>query len=153
MANKTIKEVFESIKKKKDLKSKVVKVFKLNHAADEQETDYWVSAPYTLDVFEAICAHIEFECEKIEMSYDLGQDEIIEILEKFYDCKKIKRPTSGTYYNVDLYYSREMFCGSDTNLEEIELLQREGMDTYFKKYIEDFYQSHPEWRPKDVVTN
>ncbi|MBT2759961.1 hypothetical protein [Paenibacillus sp. ISL-20] len=148
MANRTVKEVFESIKKKKNLKSKVTRIFKLNHAADEEQTDYWVSAPYSLDVFEAICAHIQFECEKIEMTYGMSQDEVIEILEKFYDCKKIERPTSGTYYNVDLYYSREMFCGSDTNLEEIELLQRVGMDTCFKKYVGEFYGLHPEWRPK-----
>ncbi|MGG1652285.1 hypothetical protein ABHN03_04065 [Paenibacillus sp. NRS-1775] len=151
MANKTIKEVFESIKKKKKLQSKITRIFKLNHAADESETDCWVSAPYTLDVFEAICAYIQFECEKIEMSYDMSQDEVIEILEKFYGCKKNERPTSGSYFNVDLYYSRELFCGSKTNLEEIELLQREGMESYFKKYIEEFYCLHPEWRPKEAI--
>ncbi|MEC4565489.1 hypothetical protein L8C07_05985 [Paenibacillus sp. CMAA1739] len=150
MANQTIKEIFESIKKKKNLQSKTTRIFKLNHAADENETDYWVSAPYTLDVFEAICAHIQFECEKMEVSYDMSQDEIIEILENFYGCKKIERPKIGSYFNVDLYYSREMFCGSNTNLEEIKTIQRIGMDDYFKKYVEEFYRLYPKWRPKET---
>ncbi|KZE65035.1 hypothetical protein AV545_03695 [Paenibacillus jamilae] len=151
MVNQTIKKVFESIKKKKNLQSKTTRIFKLNHAADENETDYWVSAPYTLEVFEAICAHIQFECEKIEMSYGMSQDEVIEILEKFYECEKIERPKSGSYFNVDLNYSREMFCGSNTNLEEIKTIQREGMEEYFKKYILEFYDMHPNWRPKETV--
>lgn len=107
-------------------------------------------APYTLDVFEVICAHIQFECEKIEVSYDMSQDEIIEILENFYGCKKIERPKSGSYFNVDLYYSREMFCGSNTNLEEIKTIQRIGMDDYFNKYVEEFYRLNPKWRPKET---
>lgn len=123
-------------------KSESNHVYCLTHTYDENPRRFYVETPYNADEFEAICAYIQFECSEIEQSYSMDQAEVIEILEEFYDCKKIKRVKAT---EVDLYENWEYFCGSD--IQSVDCLKRERMEDYFNKYIEEFYKRHPEWKP------
>lgn len=138
------KDIVNHLRELKELpKSESIHCYCLTHTYDEKKRRFYVEAPYDTEEFEAICAYIQFECSEIEESFSMDQTDIIEILENFYDCKKIKR-TRAT--QVDLYLNWEYFCGS--GVQSVDCLKRTGMDEYFKKFIEKFYETHPEWRPK-----
>ncbi|MBU7316029.1 hypothetical protein [Paenibacillus oleatilyticus] len=105
----------------------------LTHTHDHEPRRYYIEAPYTPDIFEAICAYIQFECAEIEDTYSMDQTDVIEILEKFYECKSVKRTKAN---QVDLYLNWEYFCGSQ--LQIVECLKRDGMNEYFQKYIDEY---------------
>lgn len=148
------KEVVTSMKQWSELKKdNQSELYCLTHTYDnDQNRRVYVKAPYDYETFNAICAYIQFECGEIEPSYSMDQIEIIELLEKFYDC--IANPSAdlremAEAKEVDLYCNWEYHCGSD--VQAIYYLRREGMENYFKKYIEEFYEKYPEWRPKEDV--
>lgn len=137
------KEIVSKLKEVDQLpKSIFTHVYCLTHTYNETNRRSYVESPYDTDEFEAICAYIQFECSEIEQSYSIDQEEVIEILEKFYDCKKIKRTRAA---QVDLYLNWEYFCGSD--VQSVDCLKRIGMDEYFNKYVAEFYEQYPEWKP------
>lgn len=105
----------------------------LTHTYDHEPRRFYIDAPYMPDIFEAICAYIQFECAEIEDTYSMDQTDVIDILEKFYGCKSIKRTKAN---QVDLYLNWEYFCGSQ--LQTVECLKREGMNEYFQKYIDEY---------------
>jgi hypothetical protein len=108
-----------------------------------------VSAPYTLDTFDVIVAFIQYECSEIEESFGMDQENVIKVLEKFYGCKELETPNRTSYYEVDLYENWEMFCGTADQIQSLELLKREGLKELLMEFVEAFYQSKPEWRPKN----
>lgn len=118
----------------------------LTHTYDEKVRRYYVEAPYMPDVFEAICAYIQFECSEIEETFSMDQTDVIEVLEKFYGCNKIKRTRAN---QVDLYLNWEWFCGSD--IQSVECLKRDGMNVYFDRFIQDFYEARELRREQTVV--
>jgi len=140
------KDIVEYLKQHSTIpKSLNMHSYCLTHTYDPKRTRRYVTAPYEPLVFEAICAYIQFESSEIEEAYSISQEDVIEILEKFYGCQKIKRTRA---HQVDLYLNWEYFCASGA--QEVDCLKREGMDVYFKKNIESFYQTKPEWRPAGV---
>lgn len=124
-------------------KSAMTHDYCLTHTYDEENRKFYVESPYDSEEFEAICAYIQFECSEVEESYAIDQTEVIEILEKFYDCKQSQQSTAA---EIDLYENWEYFCGSD--VQSVECLKRDGMNDYFKKYVENFYEANPKWRPE-----
>jgi hypothetical protein len=106
----------------------------LTHYYDEKLRRFYVEAPYDFDTFQAICAYIQYELSELDMTYSMDQTEVIEILETFYDCKKVKRTRAS---QVDLYYNWEYFCG--VGLQEVECLKRDGMDVLLQKYVDEFH--------------
>lgn len=147
---KTAKEVVELISKKKKLKSTKERTYCLTHIYDEKPRNFWVLAPYSLEVFETICAYIQYECSDIEQSYGMSQEDIVKALEQLYECKAIETPRAGRYYKVDLYENWEIYCGQAGEVQKIETLKREGLRDLLEEFVESFYLEKPEWRPKEV---
>ncbi|MGM1044756.1 MAG: hypothetical protein ACQEXX_01280 [Bacillota bacterium] len=151
---KTAKEVVEFIKSKKDLKSEKDFIYYLTHTYDEEQRKVWVKAPYDLETFEVICAFIQYECSEIEQSFSMDQTDVLKVLEQFYD-------SSGTFstdkqakkkaIEIDLYENWEIYCGLADEIQNIELLKREGLNELLNEFVESFYQVKPEWRPKEEV--
>ncbi|MCM3273978.1 hypothetical protein [Paenibacillus elgii] len=131
-----VKRLVEKLQELNELpKSSNPIVYCLTHTYDLRPKRFYVEAPYSHDVFEAICAYIQFECSEMEETYSMDQTDVIEILEKFYECKKVKRAKA---IKVDLYYNWECFCGS--GLQSVECLKRSGMNEFFNKFIKEFYK-------------
>ncbi|GMX64535.1 hypothetical protein Elgi_38040 [Paenibacillus elgii] len=128
------KSIVEQLKKLSEIpEENKMYSYCLTHTYDEKPRRFYVEAPYKSDVFEAICAYIQYECSELEETYSMDQTDVIEILDIFYGCKKSKRAIS---YQVDLYLNWEYFCGSQ--LQTVECLKREGMNEYFQKYIDEY---------------
>lgn len=114
------------------------KVYYLTHTYNhDPNRKLYFLAPYDLETLNAICAYIQFECSKLDMSYAMDEREVIEILEKFYDCRSSFSADKGEVkkaQGIDLYINWETHCGS--NVQSVNSLQRNGMEKYFKRYIE-----------------
>ncbi|OMD76848.1 hypothetical protein [Paenibacillus odorifer] len=141
----------KSMKQWTDLKkTRTSQLYALTHTYDtELNRKLYIKAPYDYEIFNAICAYIQFECSELESSYGMDQTDVIEVLEAFYNCSSsfsIEKKKMKKAKIVDLYINWEQHCGS--GIQEVEVLKRDGMNAYFEKFIEGFYQIHPEWRPK-----
>ncbi|WP_342423098.1 hypothetical protein [Paenibacillus sp. FSL E2-0178] len=147
--SKTSVQIVEKVSKKKKLETSKNHLYCLTHTYDNEPRKYWVSAPYTLDTFDVIVAFIQYECSEIEESFGMDQEDVIKVLERFYGCKELETPDRISYYEVDLYENWEMFCGTADQIQSIELLKREGLNEVLAEFVEVFYQSKPEWRPKN----
>lgn len=96
-------------------------------------------APYDFDTLNAICAYIQFECAELDTCYSMDESEVIELLEIYYDCQSsfsANKPDVKKAEEIDLYINWETHCGSKVQL--VDSLKRDGMDDYFKRYIEKF---------------
>ncbi|QNR65402.1 hypothetical protein IAQ67_16030 [Paenibacillus peoriae] len=115
-------------------------VYYLSHTYNnDPNRKVYFKAPYDLDTINAVCAYIQFECSEIEMSYSMDESEVIEILEKFYDCSSTFSADNGdvkTAQNINLYINWETHCGS--NVQTVNSLKRKGMDKYFIRYVDSF---------------
>ena len=144
---KSAKEVLESVSKKKKLKSTRINTFELTHTYDiDKSKRYWVEAPYTLETFEIICAYIQYECALLDEQYSIANDEVIQILEKFYDCKEIKTPV-GNYREIDLHENWEIYCSILDKIKGIDIVRRDGIEDILNPILEEWYKDNPEWRP------
>ncbi|MDR6779495.1 hypothetical protein J2W98_003775 [Paenibacillus peoriae] len=143
---KTAKQVVEVVEKKKNLKSSRVNVFGLTHTYDVEPRIVYVEAPYSVETFEVICAYIQYECAEIEQSFSMDQEDVIKVLEQFYECKAIKKQINA-HYGVDLYENWEIYCGLADRVQSVKLLKRNGLTELLNKFVEGFYQAKPEWRP------
>lgn len=146
---RTTKEFVNAMKEWTELKKIDPQLYSLTHTYDEDpKRKLHILAPYDYETFNAICAYIQFECSEIEESFSMDQTDIIEVLETLYDCNSsfsVERKDIKKAKIVDLYINWESHCGS--GVQEVEVLKRDGMNKYFEKFIEDFYQTYPDWRP------
>lgn len=114
------------------------KIYYLTHTYNhDPNRKLYFLAPYDLETLNAICAFIQFECSELDMSYTMDEREVIEILERFYDCRSSFSADKGDVkkaQGIDLYINWETHCGS--NVQSVSSLQRNGMDKYFKRYID-----------------
>lgn len=146
------KQFIESMKQWSDLKkTEEDQLYYLTHTYDEDPNrKFYIKAPYDYETFNAICAYIQIECSEIETSFSMDQLDIIEILEVFYGCNSsfsVEKKDMKKAKKVDLYINWESHCGS--KVWEVDILKRDGMDVYFNKFVEEFYQSNPDWRPSE----
>ncbi|WP_339193836.1 hypothetical protein MKY95_18920 [Paenibacillus sp. FSL P4-0176] len=151
--SKTREEIVQLVTKKKNLTQKKINIYCLTHTHDTEPREYWVKAPYSVNVFNTLVAYIQFELSDIEQSYGMDQEDLIKILEQFYDCKQTEKPDRGTYFEIDLYYNWEYFCSAYDDVQKIESMRRLGLKEALADIVERFYQTRPEWRPKNVATN
>lgn len=116
------------------------KVYYLTHTYNQDPNrKLYFLAPYDLYTINAICAYIQFECAELDDSYSMDESEIIEILETFYECRSSfsaeKRDVKKAL-GIDLYINWETHCGS--GVQSVEILKREGMEDFFKRYVDNF---------------
>ncbi|QSF43403.1 bis-aminopropyl spermidine synthase family protein [Paenibacillus tianjinensis] len=147
---RTTKEFIKSMKEWTELKKIDLQLYSLTHTYDEDpKRKLHILVPYDYETFNAICAYIQFECSELETSFSMDQTDIIEVLTKFYDCEEClyqkELLIDEDAKNIDLYINWESHCGS--GVQEVKVLKRDVMNKYFEKYIESFYQEHPNWRP------
>lgn len=150
----TAKRVVEYVKSKNELKDDKDYIYFLTHTYDEESRKIWVKAPYKPETFEVICAYVQYECSDIEQSFSMDQTDVIKVLEQFYDC-------SGTFsaakedkrkaVEIDLYENWEIYCGLAGDIQDIDLLRRDGMKEVLGEFVELFYQAKPEWRPEEIA--
>lgn len=146
--NKT--EVVEYAKNKEDLKSDKCYIYYLTHTYDEKSRKIWVKAPYEQEIFEVICAYIQYECAEIEESFSMDQKDVLEVLEKHYGCTgnfSIAKEDKKKAQEINLYHNWEIYCGKAEDIQNIASLRRDGMKELLAKFVESFYQAKPEWRP------
>ena len=77
-------------------------------------------------------------CE-INESYGLDYDEILDILEEFYDYKIINKEDMIEPYNysiIDINYNWEMYAQNDNYAEECNQFEVEGLKDKLKTIIE-----------------
>lgn len=143
--NKSVKQFVENMKHWSELKTTEYFEYVLTHTYDEEPRRLYVLAPYDYNTFNVICAYIQFEMAEIDESYSIDQTEVIECLERYYNCYKLDE--SKCPLEVNLYINWETHCGSD--IQSIEILRRdEGqMSTYFSEVLDNWYDKSPEWRP------
>lgn len=143
-------DIVEYVQTKGNLESDVNYLYFLTHTYDEQQRKIWVKAPYDYETFNVICAYIQFECAEFEQSFSIDQTDVLEVLKKYYDCTgnfSVVKEDKRKAKEINLYLNWEQFCGCAEKIQSIESLHREGMNELLYKFVEDFYQSHPEWRP------
>ncbi|MFB5758949.1 hypothetical protein [Paenibacillus medicaginis] len=113
-------------------------VYYLTHAYNiDPNRKLYFKAPYNYETINSICAYIQFECSEFDMSYTIDEAEVIEILENYYDCSSsfsAEKEDIKKVKGIDLYINWESHCGS--NVQSVNCLRRDGMEKYFKEYIE-----------------
>ncbi len=135
-------EIINKLKKKKNIKFKNLYLFGLTHTYDHDSNRIeFVAAPYSYDTMNILLAHIQHEGAKISQEYSLDQDEIIEVLEKLYGCKRVNTIEDKSYYKIDLYINWEQFCGVMGEIENIEQIKNHGIEEILTPYIDAYEAS------------
>lgn len=155
MVNKNEREeMINSIASKTDIKSDKQYVYYLCHTYNHDvNKKVWVKAPYDQETFDILCAYIQFECAEIKESCSMSEEDILNVLEQYYDCTgsfSISRNEKKKAVEVDLYENWEYYCGEAVRIQKIESLKREGLTEQLKQYVESFYVDNPEWRPTEA---
>ena len=134
-------ELIEKLKKKKNIKSSKFSFYGLTHTHDHDENRVvYVSAPYSYHTMVALLAFIQFEGCEICQEYDLDQDDIIEVLEKLYDCKKVSALEVKSYQKIDLYLNWELFCGAYDEIRSIDHFKIDGIVEILKPHIDVYLE-------------
>lgn len=142
---KSRKEFVQSMKDWHDLKqTKGNSLYFLTHTYNvDPNRKLYVAAPYDYETINAIIAYIQFECTELDNTYSMDESEVIEILEKFYECRSsfsaVKEEVKKAKA-IDLYINWESHCGS--KVQTVEFLERDGMKVMLQEYVDKFNKKH-----------
>ncbi|MBG9776126.1 hypothetical protein [Brevibacillus laterosporus] len=134
----TRKQVVEGLKHGVSIYSDKSYKYGLAHTYNlEKRTSYFRSRinPIYMD---ALIALIQFEMsEKVDKCYSMDQEDVINILSKFFGVIKLdKQQKYNRSFVIDLYCNWEMWCGS--RVWEVEQFKKEGMIEELQKIFNDY---------------
>ena len=112
--------------------------YRFSHAYDhEPATPVYLESKVQFHTMEVLVAYLQFECSDIEESFDLGQENLANILVKFFDGKIVTADLlSKSSYEIDLYLNWEEWCSMASIIQEMELFERDGLKDYLRELVE-----------------
>jgi hypothetical protein len=145
------KQVVEYVESLTQLKSDREHIYYLTHTYNlDKNKKVWVKAPYQPEVFEVICAYVQYELAEFDQSISMDEEDLLEVLEKLYDCTgkfSCTKEEKKQAIEIDLYENWEIYCGQIAKrIMNMELLKRDGLNELLSKYAEKFYEQHPEFK-------
>lgn len=109
-------------------------VYKLSHTYDISPSPLYVKSSILPEAMDLLLAYMQFKLSNIEEGYALGQEEITPILSSLYETAELPKQKKFDY-EFDLYINWEQWCGIASQVEEIELFDREELDELLREIV------------------
>lgn len=127
------KELFDKLKKEYNRRGRKY-VYNVIHCMNIEPKNTYVEINYTPSVMDGIIAYIQHISWEIthKCCYSLGEEEILEIINKFYtEVKDLDKPYKS-YYEIDLYENWEANASYDFE-NGMPKFNREGLLEYIEE--------------------
>lgn len=131
----TLYQIINRISRERTLYGAKTNYFTLIHTHDRY---FKVHLKTKMDkgVLEMLTAYLQFECSSIDEVFGLSEDQMTEILCKYYDCERLV--ACDDTEKIDVHRAWEMWCSQAEKVQSIPAFKREGIHKELKKYVSEY---------------